>query len=83
MINQLLEDVYFILSLYLSICLKVLIIIFDYFLYAAESKSSKKGETWQQGDLHPKDPNGDTGNPISGNDLDRNETLHQFSKIKT
>jgi len=40
---------------------------FDFSLYATESYSGKKGEIWQQGDLHGKDRNRDTEDPIAGN----------------
>ena len=78
-----LVDVYFILSVYLFIYLIVPIIMFNYFLYAADSKSGKRGETWQQGDLHRKDPNRLTGNLIASDYLDRKETFHQFGEFKT
>ena len=57
--------------------------MFDYLLYASESKSGKKGEIWPQGDLNRKDPNRDTGNPNAGNYPDREETSHQFGELKT
>ena len=50
-------------------------VIVNYSLYEAESRSSRKGEIWQQGDLHRRQRNRDTGDPKHVKYLDHTETL--------
>ena len=49
-----------------------------------ESKTGKKGEIWQQGDLDRRYNKRDTDDPIAGNyQRGRKETLHRFGRLKT